>query len=137
MEKPFVSLDTIAGVRIGPLAPHVAAYLTLVREQGYSQGHARTQIQVMAKFSQWLQKKRVEVRDLDENVVERFLRGRRGRPAPRGDTATLYRLLHMLRRAGIARPESQPPLSSSQRLIVDYRRYLLQQRGLSEETTKY
>jgi site-specific recombinase XerD len=137
MEKPFVLLDTIAGARTGPLAPHVDAYLTLIREQGYSPGHARIQIQVVGRFSQWLQRRRFGIRDMDQSVIERFLHGRRDGSTPRGDTATVYRLLNMLRQAGIARPESQPAPSSSQRLMGDYRRYLLQQRGLSEETTKY
>jgi len=137
MEKPFGLLDTIAGVRIGPLAQHVDAYLTLVREQGYSQGYARIQIQVIAKFSQFLQKKRVEARHLNESLMERFLRGRRDGAVPRGDTATLYRLLHMLRQAGIAPQEKKPVLNPQQRLITDYQKYLLQQRGLSQATAKY
>ena len=41
MEKPFVVLDSIAGVRIGPLAEHLNAYLSVVRGQGYAPGSAR------------------------------------------------------------------------------------------------
>jgi hypothetical protein len=73
MEKPFVVLDTIASVRIGPLADHLNAYLSLVRGQGYTPGAARVQIQVIAKFSQWLRRRGAELRDLDQNIVERFL----------------------------------------------------------------
>jgi hypothetical protein len=69
MEKPFVVLDTIAGVRTGPLADHLDAYLSLVRGQGYDPGSARIQIQVIVKFSQWLRRKGAELRDVDQNVT--------------------------------------------------------------------
>jgi hypothetical protein len=89
MEKPFVVLDTITGVRIGPLADHLNAYLSLVRGQGYAPGSARVQIQVIAKFSQWLRRKGIALRDLDQNIVDRFLQGHRdARSAWRGDAAT-------------------------------------------------
>jgi hypothetical protein len=36
MKKPSVSLDNITGVRVGPLAEYLDAYITLIKEQGYS-----------------------------------------------------------------------------------------------------
>jgi hypothetical protein len=106
MEKPFVVLDSIAGVRIGPLAEHLNAYLSVVRGQGYAPGSARIQIQVIAEFSQWLHRKGTDLRELDQNIVERFLDGRRdARSASRGDVATLYRLLQMLRQHGVTQEE--------------------------------
>ena len=102
-------LDTIAGVRTGPLADHLNAYLSLVRGQGYDPGSARIQIQVIVKFSHWLRRKGAELRDVDQSVVERFLAGSTAMPAygsSRGDdAATLNRLLHMLRQNGAAQEE--------------------------------
>jgi len=135
MEKPFVVLDTIAGVRTGPLADHLDAYLSLVRGQGYDPGSVRIQIQVIVKFSQWLRRKGAELRDVDQNIVERFLQGHRdARSASRGDAATLKRLLHMLRQNGVAQEEKQTVPSRHEKLAEDYRHYLLQERGLSQAT---
>jgi site-specific recombinase XerD len=135
MEKPFVVLDSIAGVRIGPLAEHLNAYLSVVRGQGYAPGSARIQIQVIAEFSQWLHRKGTDLRELDQNIVERFLDGRRdARSASRGDVATLYRLLHMLRQHGVTQEERRATPSRQGKLLEDYRCYLLQERGLSQAT---
>lgn len=135
MEKPFVSLDTIAGVRIGPLADYLNVYLNLVRGQGYASGSARIQIQVIGKFSQWLRRRGAELHDLDQSIVERFLQGHRdARSTARGDAATLNRLLQMLRQMGITPEERRVAPSGQERLTEDYRRYLLQERGLSQST---
>jgi site-specific recombinase XerD len=135
MEKPFVVLDTIAGVRTGPLADQLNAYLSLVRGQGYDPGSARIQIQVIVKFSHWLRRKGAELRDVDQSVVERFLQGHRdARSSSRGDAATLNRLLHMLRQNGAAQKEKRTVPSRREKLAEDYRHYLLQERGLSQAT---
>jgi site-specific recombinase XerC len=135
VEKPFVVLNSIAGARIGPLADHLNAYLSLVRGQGYAPGSARIQVQVIARFSQWLRRKGMEVCDLDQSVVERFLQGHRdARSASRGDAATLNRLLRMLRQNGVTREERRAAPSRLEKIAEDYRRYLLQERGLSQAT---
>ena len=135
MEKHFVVLDTIAGVRTGPLADHLNAYLSLVRGQGYDPGSARIQIQVIVKFSHWLCRKGAELRDVDQSVVERFLQGHHdARSSSRGDAATLNRLLHMLRQNGAAQKEKRTVPSRHEKLAEDYRHYLLQERGLSQAT---
>jgi site-specific recombinase XerD len=122
MEKPYVVLDTIAGVRIGPLADHLNAYLGLVRGQGYDPGSARIQIQVIVKFSHWLRRKGAELRDVDQSVVERFLEGHRdARSASRGKN-------------GAAQEEKRTVPSRHEKLADDYRHYLLQERGLSQAT---
>jgi site-specific recombinase XerD len=135
MEKPFVVLDSIAGARIGPLADHLNAYLSLVRGQGYAPGSARIQIQVIAKFSQWLRRKGTALCDLDQNIVERFLQGHRdARSTSRGDAGTLNRLLQMLRQNGVTQAERRAAPSRQEKVAEDYRRYLLQERGLSQAT---
>jgi len=135
VEKPFVVLNSIAGARIGPLADHLNAYLSLVRGQGYAPGSARIQVQVIARFSQWLRREGMEVCDLDQSVVERFLQGHRdARSASRGDAATLSRLLRMLRQNGFTREERRAAPSRLEKIAEDYRRYLLQERGLSQAT---
>lgn len=72
---------------------------------------------------------------LDEIRVQQFLHCQpKAQSLRRGDAATLYRLLHLLRRQRVALPQHKPPLSPKQRLIRDYERYLLEERGLAQAT---
>jgi site-specific recombinase XerD len=69
--------------------------------------------------------------ELDEAAVERFLQRdpgmrRSGEPAP------LRRFLAMLREIGVTVAKVPEPSNGQQRFINEYRRYLLQERGLAE-----
>src|ERR1700730_10091463 len=104
MKNPSVSLDNITGVRVGPLAEYLDAYITLIKEQGYSAVSTQTQIQLITKFNQWLQRRHAKLYDLDELAIERFLQPRQNAGCTRrGDTAALCRLLHVLRQQGATR----------------------------------
>jgi len=132
MEKqPLVSLDT----QLGPWAEYLNAYTKLIKERGYSPGSVQTQVQLIKRFSQWLRRGHTEICALDEIVVERFLRRlQSGDSARRGDAATLYRFLHVLREQGATRRPKKPLLSPKQRLTTNYGRYLLEERGLTQAT---
>jgi site-specific recombinase XerD len=135
MENTLVSIDTTTGVRVGPLAEYLDAYTTLIKERGYAAVSARNQIQLIAKFNQWLRRKHADLYDLDEIIIERFLQRRQNAGSTRrGDAAALYRLLHMLRQKGATQPEKKPALCPQQRLTKNYGRYLLEERGLSQAT---
>jgi hypothetical protein len=117
---------------------YLNAYTTLIKEQGYSPVSVRNQIQLLKRFSKWLRKGRTKICDLDEIVVERFLRCVHGAsPARRDDASTLYRFLRMLRDHGATRPAKKLSLSPRQRLIANYGRYLLEERGLAQTTIIY
>ena len=68
-------------------------------------------------------------------MVDRFLRYRR-RPqrVRRGDPKALQRMLSMLRQKGVVK--HQPPVADTarSRIAAEFRRYLLQERGLSPST---
>ena len=117
MEKqPLVSLDT----QLGPWAGYLNAYTKLIKERGYSPASAQTQVQLIKRFSQWLRRGHTEICALDEIVVERFLRRLQSADsARRGDAATLYRFLHVLREQGATRRPKKPLLSPKQRLTTN------------------
>ena len=116
MKKPFVSLNTITGVRVGGLAKYLDAYITLLKNQAVS---TQTLLRLIDKFNQWLQRKHAELYDLDEIVIERFLKSRQDLGGTRrGDTATLCRLLHLLRQQGATRPAKKTPLCPQRRIAV-------------------
>ena len=76
------------------------------------------------------------LQDLDSKVVDRFLRlRRRQQRVRRGDPKTLQRLLAMLRQTGVVKPTSHRSRTTPvPRIIAEFRRYLLQERGLSLST---
>jgi site-specific recombinase XerD len=135
MKKPSVSLDNITGVRVGPLAEYLDAYITLIKEQHYSAVSTRTQIQLITKFNQWLRSRHAELYDLDESAIERFLQPRQNAGCTRrGDTAALCRLLHMLRQQGATRQAKKTPLCPQRRITTKYGCYLIEGCGLSQAT---
>lgn len=131
----FTFSSTIERLRQGPLSEYLDAYATAVAAQGYGRHSIREQIVAISDFSRWLKQKHIEVRALDSDVVDRFLRYRR-RPhrVRRGDPKALQRLLTMLRQQGVVK--HQPPVADTaqSRIVAEFRRYLLQERGLSPST---
>ena len=114
-------------------ARYLNAYTALIKEGGYSPASVRVHVQLLERFGKWLSKGRTNICALDETVVKRFLlRLQSANSVRRGDAATLYRFLHMLRSQGVTRPARKSPLSPKQRLITNYGRYLLEERGLSK-----
>jgi site-specific recombinase XerD len=132
----FTFSSTIERLRQGPLNQHLDAYAASVAEQGYGRDSIRQQIVVIADFSRWLKQKHIDVQALDSIAVDRFLRlRRRQQRVRRGDPKTLERLLAMLCQTGVVK-QHQPPVADNaqSRVTHEFRRYLLQERGLSPST---
>ena len=86
-QQPLVSPDT----QLGAWAGYLNAYTTLIKERGYSPASVQTQVQLIIKFCEWLQKGHTEVHALDEIIVERFLRRHKSADsARRGDAAARH-----------------------------------------------
>jgi site-specific recombinase XerD len=127
----IIPSNLLERLRVGPLAPYLDLYLTRVTQAGFSPSSLPCQAYAIARLSRWLDQNHRRVEDLDETRVQEFLRRDPGivhHPEP----ATIRRLVSMLREMGVL--ENIPPaaLTPVQRCIAEYRRYLIQQRGLSE-----
>jgi|KBSMisStandDraft_5_1062788.scaffolds.fasta_scaffold210365_2 site-specific recombinase XerD len=121
----------LPNAQLCPLAKYLNAYTTLIRERGYSLASVQDQVQLIRRFSRWLQRTHRKIYALDETMVQRFLRShRRACCIRRGDAAALYRFLEMLRERGATR-QNKPTQSPRQRLTTKYGRYLLDERGLT------
>lgn len=117
------------------MAEHLDAYAALVKEHGFTPDYIRRQIRLLGRFSEWLQRRRRQLHELNESVIDRFLNRRAGGRQPqKSDAPTLARLLDMLRNRGLAPERPQSALSPEGKIIADYRRYLLEERGLSTAT---
>jgi len=118
------------------LSEYLDTYAAAVAAQGYGRHSIREQIVVIADFSRWLKQKQIDVQALDSEVADRFLRLRRRQlRLRRGDAKALQRLLTMLRQKGAVKPHQPLVVDNAQaRIVAEFRRYLLQERGLSSST---
>ncbi len=118
------------------MSEYLDTYAAAVAAQGYGRHSIREQIVVIADFSRWLKQKQIDVPALDSEVVDRFLRLRRRQlRVRRGDPKALQRLLTMLRQKGVVKPHQPLVVDTAQaRIVAEFRRYLLQERGLSPST---
>jgi hypothetical protein len=76
------------------------------------------------------------LRQADETTIKRFLQ-RDPDIVHGGESAPLHRLLAMLRHSRVVVAQEPKPKNSRQRFTDNYRRYLLQERGLADSTSVY
>jgi integrase/recombinase XerD len=122
----------------GPLAPHADGFRTVLVERGYAPSSAAGQLQLMAHVSRWLVQRGLAVNDLGSTVVEQFLQARRA--AGYGQWLSMrgmVPLLEYLRQVGLA-PIPPPAVAQTpvQVLLVAYRVYLVEERGLAASTVR-
>jgi site-specific recombinase XerD len=119
-----------------PLASCMEGFVGDLLRQGYSQNTVRTKCGLFAELSRWLERRKLAVAALDENVLRQFQASRRRRnKARRGDQATGQQLLRYLRDCGDVAP-ALPPIDPhpAAGLLRDFEAYLLSERGLSRST---
>jgi site-specific recombinase XerD len=129
--QTFVDSNLLQRLRVGPLAPHLDAYLKQIEQEGFLPSSAPMQMYAIARFSNWLHDRRLDLHQVDEASVERFLQRDPG-IVHSGEAAPLRRLLAMLRKIEVTPAKPPEPRNGQQRFIHEYRRYLLRERGLAE-----
>ena len=117
----------------GPLCEHVEAYRAQIDALGYKPATIRWHLRLIAKFNRWLARGGYDLRDLNEALVERFVESyRRKVPYQLGVRAVVCRLLDQLRKIGfIPVAVESPKHLATERMIDEYRRFLLQEQGLA------
>jgi site-specific recombinase XerD len=140
MKVPYFS-PKIGGVRVcaGPLFEYIAAFLEREKSLGYKPESTATltHLQLISRLNLWLARRRQPLRELDEQVIERFLRHvRMNRNYRRSGAPTaLRRLLALLREVGAIPPAVQSArVSPTRRMSDEYRRFLAKERGLNAVT---
>ena len=120
----------------GPLCGVIPAYAALLSQQGYSQQSAHIQLRFLSDMNQWLRQQRLQVTDLTEPTIHRYLRSRYQRFRPRRDDASiLKKLLQVLHIQGLLPEEDTQRLDNPrQRVEHEFDRYLSEERGLSIAT---
>jgi len=120
----------------GPLSSVLATYAAHLSQQGYARQTARQPLRFLADLNQWLHRQRLQVTDLTEPILHRYLRSRHRRFRPRRDDDLMLRkLLHLLHDEGLLPNKSPPPVNNpGQHVEDDFDRYLSEERGLSMAT---
>ena len=126
--QTFFDPNLLQRLRVGPLAPYVDAYLKQIEQEGFSSSSAPMQVYAIARFSKWLHGRQLDLRQVDETTVERFMQRDPG-IVHGGESAPLRRLLAMLRQIGVTVAKPSEPRNRQQRFTDEYRRYLLKERG--------
>ncbi len=122
--------------RSGPLGPHLDRFASLLSEQGYSRQAGMQKMGLAALLSRWLEQKQVRVEQLNERHIADFLVAqKKALRRQRQVRHTLAQLLQALRQLRItASPQPAEAQSPIDRLLRDYGRFLIQERGLSQAT---
>jgi integrase/recombinase XerD len=127
--------DPLRVVVTGPLAAYAAGFCAELERQGYAPQPASELAQLMAHESRWLDGQGLMPKELTEKVADRFLADRRGKYRKFRTRRGLGPVLMHLRRIGVVpSPEPVSPDTSADvaLLVEEYRRFLINERGLAE-----
>ena len=116
----------------GPLAPHAGGFCAELARQAYAPSSAIDQLRLMAHLSRWLADAGLGAADLTPNRIEEFVERRRACFRRLVSSRALAPLLGYLRRLEVVPAEPVPvAVTETERLLEDYRGYLLAERGLA------
>jgi site-specific recombinase XerD len=122
-------------LKSGPHGQLVELYAArLVKDGRARQGTWRC-LNLVGDLLSWITSGRWKLADLDERMVERYLRYRAGNQTIQpGDRAALKRLLSVMRDAGTIAPAALPPITPLDQIFEEFGDYLGTERGLAPKT---
>ena len=124
-------------VAVGPLASYAAGYGSWLAARGYSRWTVAHRLWQLDLLSRWLEREGVSPGELTPERVEEFLAARRvaGYSSWLSVRSTALPVGY-LRELGVVPAAPAPAVvdDSLERLVADYGRYLLDERGLTEHT---
>jgi len=120
-------------VVVGPLAPYADGFRDDLGGRGYAARSIGGQMRLVAHLSDWLAGQELRVGGLSVEVVEDFLRVRRDAGHRAGVTGrAVAPVLGYLRGLGVvAQPGRWVPETAVEVLLEQFRRYLVEERGLA------
>lgn len=134
MSTVFKFPSVIRRLHDGPLGIYIDAYESLLHEQGYSRTSTYVHLRIVADFSRWLKRRRLDA-NIDERTVKGYLHSRRRYLVRyRGASVVPCKLLEMLRDQGAVNPAPPVAVGACEIAIANFRQYLSQERGLAVST---
>ncbi len=134
MLEHLFSESALKQLCVGPLWPSLNSFESLLSNRGYARFCKKDKIRLVARFSQWLHQQHLEVNELNDQVIKKFIKdnGRKG-AIRRGDFATLRLLLQHLGHSDVASNLLNDDFTLH-RIENGFTQYLSQERGLSPAT---
>ncbi len=121
----------------GPLAQFSSGFADELAVLGYTTTSATAQMLLAAHLSRWLEAQHLELGDLTGPLIERFLADRRVSHTKHYSLRAVGPVLGYLRCRGVVPAAVVEEPSSPTEVLLDwYRRYLTDERGLSEPVAK-
>jgi len=118
-----------------PYGQLVELYAARLVQDGLGREATWRSINLLADLMGWLASSGSKLTDLNECMIEQYLRHRaKGRSIQAGDRAAFKRLLSMLREAGTIAPAALPPLTPHEQIFEAFSRYLREERGLAPKS---
>jgi Phage integrase family/Phage integrase, N-terminal SAM-like domain len=113
----------------------IECYAARLVEDGLAQRSTLRSLSLVGDLMNWMASSRFRVVDIDEAMVERFLRNRaRKRSRYSGDRPALNRFLSALRDAGKIAPPETPRITPQDHIFAEFSGYLQRERGLASRT---
>lgn len=136
LEKFFKQRGSIERLQSNPLATHLDSFAASLAADAYVVSTVRSKLLWVAQLGWWLQEKKATVAQLDERLVDTFLKELRQQGLlRRGQGPTTIRFVAHLQSQGIIpRPEPVYDTSPLAELERQYERYLRLERGLTTAT---
>lgn len=129
----FTVPKVLQRLREGPLGGYLDLYAAQLLKEGHCYQSGTRCIRIVGDFSQWLARKRVAVREVDEHLVEQYLCFRAQYQQPfYSDRPALFRFLILLQQIDIISPPIPIPPKPLEQIEQDFERYLLRERGLAQ-----
>lgn len=119
-------------LKSGPHGQLVELYAARLVEVGLGRQGTWRSLNLVSDLLSWIARSRSVLADLDEHMVNRYLRHRaRKWSIYRGDRAALKRWLLVLRDAGTIAPPASLPITPQDQISAEFGEYLQKERGLA------
>src|SRR6516165_3308336 len=111
---------------------HVELYASRLVKVGLNRRGTWRSLNLVGDLLSWLTRIGSIPTELNERVVEKYLRHRSTKQCiQKGDRAALKRLLSVLRDAGVIAPAMRPPLTPHEQIFEAFSHYLREERGVT------
>ena len=122
-------------LKSGPDGQLVELYAARLVKDGLARHGTWRCLNLVGDLLSWIASSRSKLTDLDERMVERYLRHRGGKQSIQpGDRAALKRWLSVLRDAGTIAPAALPPITPQDQIFEEFGDYLRRERGLAPKS---
>jgi site-specific recombinase XerD len=122
-------------LKSGPHSEFVERFAVCLVNDGLVRHGTWRCLNMVDGFLSWIASRRCVLADLDERMVERYLRYRAAKQSIQpGDRAALKRWLSVLREEGAIAPAALPVLTPHDRIFKEFDAYLRTERGLAPKS---